>query len=195
MKIVRTPNLVMVLYEYETIYRQIFTDGRGRPEDSNPTWMGYSFGQWDGDTPHGSIASHRTLPPPRCRPYRSAGDVDTSCRARSDARWRTEYFCDRDADILEAMERSGLGTKGGTARKVLLPKRSWKYPQSNDYKEVKWSHPPGSNRRPADYESAALPTELGWPEVGGTSKFLRAPLWEDIIGFRRTADRLTAVFS
>ena len=26
-----------------------------------------------------------------------------------------------------------------------------------------WSHPPGSNRRPADYESAALPTELGWP--------------------------------
>ena len=119
MKIVRTPNLVMVLYEYETIYRQIFTDGRGRPEDSNPTWMGYSFGQWDGDTPHGSIASHRTLPPPRCRPYRSAG----------------------------------LGTKGGTVRKLLLPKRSWKCPQSNDYKEVKWSHPPGSNRRPADYES------------------------------------------
>jgi hypothetical protein len=28
---------------------------------------------------------------------------------------------------------------------------------------ILWSHPPGSNRRPADYESAALPTELGWP--------------------------------
>jgi nitrite reductase (NADH) small subunit len=27
---------------------------------------------------------------------------------------------------------------------------------------LNWSHPPGSNRRPADYESAALPTELGW---------------------------------
>ena len=25
-----------------------------------------------------------------------------------------------------------------------------------------WSHPSDSNRRPADYESAALPTELGW---------------------------------
>src|SRR5262245_50904059 len=25
-----------------------------------------------------------------------------------------------------------------------------------------WSHPPGLNWRPADYESAALPTELGW---------------------------------
>jgi hypothetical protein len=50
MKIVETPNLVVVLYEYETIYRQIFTDGRGLPEDPNPTWMGYSVGHWDGDT-------------------------------------------------------------------------------------------------------------------------------------------------
>jgi hypothetical protein len=50
MKIVQTPNLVVVLYEYETIYRQIFTDGRGLPEDPNPTWMGYSIGHWEGDT-------------------------------------------------------------------------------------------------------------------------------------------------
>lgn len=27
---------------------------------------------------------------------------------------------------------------------------------------ISWSHPPGLNRRPADYESAALPAELGW---------------------------------
>jgi hypothetical protein len=50
MKIVQTPNLVVVLYEYQTIFRQIFTDGRGLPEDPNPTWMGYSIGRWDGDT-------------------------------------------------------------------------------------------------------------------------------------------------
>jgi len=50
MKIVQTPNLVVVLYEYETIYRQIFTDGRALPQDPNPTWMGYSIGHWDGDT-------------------------------------------------------------------------------------------------------------------------------------------------
>ena len=31
---------------------------------------------------------------------------------------------------------------------------------------VLWSHPPGLNRRPADYESAALPTELGWLFLG-----------------------------
>ena len=35
-----------------------------------------------------------------------------------------------------------------------------------------WSHPPGSNRRPADYESAALPTELGWPEAGRAGQIL-----------------------
>lgn len=38
-----------------------------------------------------------------------------------------------------------------------------------------WSHPPGSNRRPADYESAALPAELGWPrkqlEQGNSAAF------------------------
>jgi len=28
--------------------------------------------------------------------------------------------------------------------------------------EKTWSHPPESNRRPTDYESVALPTELGW---------------------------------
>jgi hypothetical protein len=49
-KIVQTANLVVALYEYGTIFRQIFTDGRALPEDPNPTWMGYSVGRWDGDT-------------------------------------------------------------------------------------------------------------------------------------------------
>jgi hypothetical protein len=51
MKIVQTPSLVVVLYEYQTIYRQIFVDGRTLPpDDPNPTWMGYSVGKWDRDT-------------------------------------------------------------------------------------------------------------------------------------------------
>lgn len=29
----------------------------------------------------------------------------------------------------------------------------------------KWSHPWESNPRPTDYESVALPTELGWPSL------------------------------
>jgi hypothetical protein len=49
-KIVQTPGLILVLYEYQTTFRQIFTDGRPLPKDPNPTWMGYSVGHWDGDT-------------------------------------------------------------------------------------------------------------------------------------------------
>jgi hypothetical protein len=50
MKIVQTPGLVIILYEYQTLFRQVFTDGRPLPDDPNPTWMGYSVGHWEGDT-------------------------------------------------------------------------------------------------------------------------------------------------
>ena len=49
-KIVQTPDLIVVLYESRTIFRQIFTDGRPLPVDPNPAWQGYSVGHWDGDT-------------------------------------------------------------------------------------------------------------------------------------------------
>jgi len=50
LKIIQTPDLIAVLYEYQTVYRQFFMDGRGLPEDGQPTWMGYSVARWDGDT-------------------------------------------------------------------------------------------------------------------------------------------------
>jgi hypothetical protein len=49
-KIIETPGLTLLLHEYDTTYRQIFTDGRPLPEDPLPTWMGYSIGRWDEDT-------------------------------------------------------------------------------------------------------------------------------------------------
>jgi len=49
-KIVQTPGLIVILYEYGTTFRQIFTDGRPLPKDPNPSWMGYSVGHWEGDT-------------------------------------------------------------------------------------------------------------------------------------------------
>lgn len=49
-KVVQTPGLIIILYEYGTTFRQIFTDGRSLPKDPNPTWMGYSAGHWEGDT-------------------------------------------------------------------------------------------------------------------------------------------------
>jgi hypothetical protein len=50
LKVVQTPDLIVVLHESRTIYRQIFTDGRPLPRDPQPTWMGYSVGKWEGDT-------------------------------------------------------------------------------------------------------------------------------------------------
>jgi len=49
-KILTFRGTVVVLYEENTTYRQIFLDGRELPKDPNPTWMGYSVGKWDGDT-------------------------------------------------------------------------------------------------------------------------------------------------
>ncbi|HEY1336118.1 MAG TPA: hypothetical protein VGF59_01345 [Bryobacteraceae bacterium] len=49
-KIIQTPREILMLYEVETIFRQIYTDGRKLPDDPAGTWMGYSIGKWDGDT-------------------------------------------------------------------------------------------------------------------------------------------------
>ena len=48
-KIVHTPQLLLLLYEVNAMYRQIFIDGRPLPEDPNPSWNGYSTGAWEGD--------------------------------------------------------------------------------------------------------------------------------------------------
>src|ERR1051326_4579316 len=49
-KIVQTPKLLLLLVEYNSMYRQIFLDGRPLPADPNPAWSGYSTGHWEGDT-------------------------------------------------------------------------------------------------------------------------------------------------
>jgi hypothetical protein len=49
-KLVHTPKLLVVLYEVNAMYRQIFTDGRQLPEDPTPGWNGYSTARWEGDT-------------------------------------------------------------------------------------------------------------------------------------------------
>ena len=49
-KLVHTPKLLVVLYEVNAMYRQIFIDGRPLPEDPTPGWNGYSTARWEGDT-------------------------------------------------------------------------------------------------------------------------------------------------
>jgi len=49
-KIVQTAGEMVILYEEFNHFRQIFTDGRGFPPETSPSWFGYSIGRWDGDT-------------------------------------------------------------------------------------------------------------------------------------------------
>jgi len=49
-KIVQTPGMTLMLYERDTTYRQVYTDGRTLPDDPQPSWLGYSVGKWDGDS-------------------------------------------------------------------------------------------------------------------------------------------------
>ena len=49
-KLIQMPELVVILYESHTIWRQIFLDGRELSDDINPAWLGYSKGRWEGDT-------------------------------------------------------------------------------------------------------------------------------------------------
>jgi hypothetical protein len=48
-KMVQTPNLMLMLVESDTNFRQIFLDGRKHPDDPQPSWLGYSVGKWQGD--------------------------------------------------------------------------------------------------------------------------------------------------
>ena len=43
-------NRVDLLHEYQHIVRRIWTDGRGHPQNLDPTWMGHSIGKYEGDT-------------------------------------------------------------------------------------------------------------------------------------------------
>jgi hypothetical protein len=49
-KIIQTAGLTVMLYERDTTFRQVYTDGRKLPDDPQPSWLGYSVGKWDGDS-------------------------------------------------------------------------------------------------------------------------------------------------
>jgi hypothetical protein len=50
MQIVQTPGEVIMLFEYDSMRHQIFTDGRKHDTTLGPLWMGDSIGHWEGDT-------------------------------------------------------------------------------------------------------------------------------------------------
>ena len=50
--IVQQENMIALLFEYQSIWRAIYMDGRTHPADiaDYPEFMGHSIGRWDGDT-------------------------------------------------------------------------------------------------------------------------------------------------
>jgi hypothetical protein len=48
-QILQTPLNIVVLYEFDRIWRVIWTDGRDLPKDPEPRWYGYSVGKWVDD--------------------------------------------------------------------------------------------------------------------------------------------------
>jgi hypothetical protein len=48
-QILQTPVSVIILYEFDRIWRVIWTDGRELPKDPEPRWFGYSVGKWVDD--------------------------------------------------------------------------------------------------------------------------------------------------
>ncbi|HEX6997113.1 MAG TPA: hypothetical protein VF322_03150 [Gammaproteobacteria bacterium] len=49
-EIVQLPDRTLILFEIHHAFRIIPTDGRGHPDDLEPTYLGDSVGHWEGDT-------------------------------------------------------------------------------------------------------------------------------------------------
>jgi hypothetical protein len=57
MELVQTKDRVFQLFQYQGVYREIWTDGRSLPDDvgganpqsPDPRWYGYSIGRWSND--------------------------------------------------------------------------------------------------------------------------------------------------
>jgi hypothetical protein len=69
MEIVIQPHVTHIMIEYLSMLRRIYTDGRGWPENLEPSFMGYSIGQWrdeDGDGRYDALVIEtRNLKGPR----------------------------------------------------------------------------------------------------------------------------------
>ncbi|MCU1338421.1 MAG: hypothetical protein JWO19_4002 [Bryobacterales bacterium] len=49
-QIIQTPESIVILHEVQSMFRQIFLDGRVLSPNPTPTWLGYSAGRWERDT-------------------------------------------------------------------------------------------------------------------------------------------------
>jgi hypothetical protein len=48
-QVVQTSNKMLMMYQYQQVWRVIWKDGRELPKDPDPRWYGYSVGKWADD--------------------------------------------------------------------------------------------------------------------------------------------------
>jgi hypothetical protein len=90
-RIVQTPTLMVIMHESpNSPHRVVFTDGRPLPRDPNPTYLGYSVGQWDGDTLVVTTAG-----------FNDKGWLDSAGHPQTESLRVTERFRRRDFGTME----------------------------------------------------------------------------------------------
>jgi hypothetical protein len=114
-KIIQTPAVIVMMYEVDSTYRQIYTDGRKLPVDPQPAWGGYSVGRWEGDTLIVDAAG-----------FNSETWLDSGGHPHSDALRVQERFHRRDfghMDVSVTVDDPKMYTKPFTIKvtEVLLP--------------------------------------------------------------------------
>jgi len=87
----------MMLYEENTTFRQVFTDGRKLLDDPRSAWMGYSVGKWEGD----SLVVDTTG-------FNDRGWLDAFGHSHSEALHVTERFRRRDFGHIECKSQSTI---------------------------------------------------------------------------------------
>jgi hypothetical protein len=107
-KIIQHTGVVLILYEFQNRYRQIFTDGRGFPAEMTPAWLGYSIGKWEGDT---FVAETRGF---NDRSWLDDGGHPHSEELRVTERFRRSDFAHMDFEI--TIDDSKAYTKPWTAK-------------------------------------------------------------------------------
>jgi len=114
-KIIQAPRVTLFLYESDTVFRQVFTDGRKLPADPQPSWLGYSVGKWEGDTFVAETVG-----------FNDRGPLDAMGHPRSESLRLTERLRRRDfghLDVEVTMDDPKTYTKPVTIRVAhrLLP--------------------------------------------------------------------------
>lgn len=116
-QIVHAPGEVLMLFEYDSVRRQIFTDGREHDASLGPSWLGDSIGHWEKDTLVVDTVN-----------FRDVGWLDRLGHPHSDALHVIEHINRPDHDHLMdeiTIDDPKAYTKPWTARLEFLLRPAW----------------------------------------------------------------------